>query len=528
MYASDQPARISVRTAVLHLLRSLGMTTIFGNPGSTELPMFREFPPDFRYVLGLQESIVVAMADGYAQATGQAAFVNLHSAAGVGHAMGNVFTAFKNRTPLVITAGQQARSLLQFEPYLFSDRATQLPLPYVKWACEPARAEDVPRAIARAFLVATQPPRGPVFVSIPVDDWEALSEVTEPRQVYAAARPDPAALESLRTALAQSDRPAFVVGAAVDRDGAWDEVVRLAEQYSARVWVSPVSGRCSFPESHRLFAGFLPAFRERIVECLTGHDLILVLGAPVFTYHFQGSGPHVPAGARLIQVTDEPDSAAYAAAGVSIVTGLRLCLQELLKSEQTRPRTLPFPARRPTRVAVGSHAISVDFLMQALTDVRPDDSIIVEEAPSSRHSMQAHLPINRSGGFFTTSSGGLGYGLPAAIGVALGRPERPVIGIVGDGSSMYAIQGLWTAAQLGLPITFVVVNNRRYAAMHEFAALFGISHAVGTDLTGIDFVGLAKSQGCYGVRVQDAGELCGVLDAAIESRAPSLVEVCVE
>ena len=527
MDASEQVARGSVRTAVLQLLRSLEMTTIFGNPGSTELPMFRDFPADFRYILGLQESIVVAMADGYAQATGQAVVVNLHSAAGVGHAMGNVFTAFKNRTPLVITAGQQARSLFQFEPYLFSDRATQLPLPYVKWACEPARAEDVPRAIARAILIASQPPRGPVLVSIPVDDWDVSSQMIEPRQVYASARPDPAALESLRFALAQCDRPVFVVGAAVDRDGAWDEVVRLAEQHSARVWVSPVSGRCSFPESHPLFAGFLPAFRERIVERLTGHDLILVLGAPVFPYHFQGSGPHIPAGAKLIHVTDEPDCAASAAAGVSIVTGLRLCLQELLKSQRTRPRALPIPTDRPPRV-LSSHTISVDLLMQTLSDVRPADSIIVEEAPSSRASMQAHLPINRSGGFFTTSSGGLGYGLPAAIGVALACPERAVIGIVGDGSSMYAIQGLWTAAQLALPITFVVVNNRKYAAMHEFAALFGMPPAVGTDLSGLDFVGLAKSQGCQGTRVRDAGELAGALDVAIRSRAPSLVEVCVE
>ena len=165
---SDQP---TVREAVLQLLRGLGITTIFGNPGSTELPLFLDFPVDFRYVLGLQESVVVGMADGYAQATGNAAFVNLHSAAGVGHAMGNIFTAHKNRTPMVITAGQQARSILPFEPFLFSAQATELPKPYVKWSCEPARAEDVPLAIARAYYVAMQEPKGPVLVSIPADDW---------------------------------------------------------------------------------------------------------------------------------------------------------------------------------------------------------------------------------------------------------------------------------------------------------------------------------------------------------------------
>ncbi len=159
-----------VREVVFDLFRSFGMTTIFGNPGSTELPMFRDFPADFRYVLGLQEMVAIGMADGYAQSTRNAGLVNLHSATGVGHALGSIFTAYKNQTPLVVTAGQQARSILPFEPFLFAERAPEFPRPYVKWSCEPARAEDVPAAIARAYYTAMQPPRGPTFVSIPVDD----------------------------------------------------------------------------------------------------------------------------------------------------------------------------------------------------------------------------------------------------------------------------------------------------------------------------------------------------------------------
>src|SRR6516162_2302072 len=208
---------MNVRTAVLDLLRAFGMTTIFGNPGSTELPLFRDFPKDFRYVLGLQEAVVVGMADGYAQATRNAAFVNLHSAAGVGHAMGNIFTAYRNRTPLVITAGQQARSILPFEPFLFSAQATELPKPYVKWSCEPARAEDVPLAIARAYYVAMQPPRGPVLVSVPADDWAKPCDAVQPRVVSNEIRPDPRVLALIGDALDASSRPAFVVGAAVDR-----------------------------------------------------------------------------------------------------------------------------------------------------------------------------------------------------------------------------------------------------------------------------------------------------------------------
>src|SRR5215510_1093423 len=218
----------TVREAVVCLLRELGMTTIFGNPGSTELPLFREFPDDFRYVLGLQESVVVGMADGYAQATRNAAIVNLHSAAGVGHAMGNIFTAYRNRMPMVITAGQQARSILPYEPFLFASEATTLPQPYVKWSCEPARGEDVPGAIARAYYVAMQAPCGPTFVSIPVDDWDRTTDRVPGRTVSRVRYPDPALLDAAGDALYRSTRTAIVVGPGVDRDGAWNEVTALA------------------------------------------------------------------------------------------------------------------------------------------------------------------------------------------------------------------------------------------------------------------------------------------------------------
>src|SRR5665647_1648355 len=293
--------RPTVRDAVLNLLRHLGMTAIFGNPGSTELPLFRNFPDDFRYVLGLQEAVVVGMADGYAQATRNASFVNLHSAAGVGHAMGNIFTAHKNRTPMVITAGQQARSILPFDPFLFSGQATELPKPYVKWSVEPARAEDVPLAIARAYYIAMQEPQGPVLVSIPADDWDQPAELVTPRTVSTQTRPDPVVLDQIGAALDASARPVFVIGAAVDRGNAWEEVLRLAERHNARVWSAPMSGRCGFPEDHPLFAGFLPAMREKIVQNLAGHDMIFVIGAPASTYHVVGAGPHVPVGATLCQ-----------------------------------------------------------------------------------------------------------------------------------------------------------------------------------------------------------------------------------
>ncbi|MGH8858331.1 MAG: benzoylformate decarboxylase, partial [Polaromonas sp.] len=487
----------TVREAVLDLLRAFNMTTIFGNPGSTELPLFLGFPPDFRYILGLQESVVVGMADGYAQATHNTAFVNLHSAAGVGHAMGNIFTAHKNRTPMVITAGQQARSILPFDPFLFSGQATELPKPYVKWSIEPARAEDVPLAIARAYYIAMQQPRGPVLVSIPADDWQKPCEPVQARVVSAETRPEPRVLDAIGNMLDAAERPAFVVGAAVDRDQAWDEVVALAERHNAAVWVAPMSGRCGFPEDHRLFAGFLPAMREKIVSLLAGHDVIFALGAAAFTYHVEGFGPHVPPGAQLVQLIEDPGIAAWAPVGTSAVGGIRLGVQDLLARSAPKARALPAP-RQPRPRVEPSALMSVAYVMQTLAELRDPASIVVEEAPSSRPAMQNHLPILHSETFYTMCSGGLGHGLPAAVGVALAKPDKKVIGLIGDGSCMYSIQALWSAAQLKLPITFIVLKNRRYAALQEFAPTFGFKDEEkleGTDLPDLDFLALARGQG---------------------------------
>ncbi|HSW06517.1 benzoylformate decarboxylase [Aquabacterium sp.] len=521
---------MTVRDAVIALMRRFGMTQVFGNPGSTELPLFRNFPADFRYVLGLQEAVAVGMADGYAQATRNAAFVNLHSAAGVGNAMGNIFTAFKNRTPLVITAGQQARAILPFEPFLYSAQATELPKPYVKWSVEPARAEDVPLAIARAYYTAMQEPRGPVLVSIPADDWDRLAPLPAERLVSSESRPEPAVLGRIGDLLDGAARPAFVVGAAVDRGGAWDAVVQLAERHNARVFAAPMSGRCSFPEDHRLFAGFLPALRERIVQLLSGHDVVFAIGAPAFTYHVEGAGPHLPAGAQLCQLIDDPVPAAWAPEGISAVANIRLGLLDLLARPAPAPRVQP-PVREPApriEAPPSGERLSVAYVLQTLAGLRDVADIVVEEAPSARPVMQRHLPITCSETFYTMCSGGLGWSLPAAVGVALAKPGEKVIVLIGDGSSLYSIQALWTAAQLKLPITFIVLNNRRYAALQEFAPVFGFAPGdpvQGTDLHGIDFVGLAKSLGCDGVRIGDAAALQDALATALRSPRPVLVEI---
>lgn len=523
--ASD--GRVTVREATMALLRAHGMTTIFGNPGSTELPMFRDFPPDFRYILGLQECVVIGMADGYAQATRNPAIVNLHSAAGVGHALGNIFTAWKNRTPLVVTVGQQARSILPYDPFLFAQDATLFPKPYVKWAIEPARAEDVPAAIARAIHVAMQPPCGPTFVSIPVDDWDRLCEPVEIRRLSHDRPGDPALLDEAALALAQADRPAFVVGAGVALDQAWEAVVALAERHEARVFVSPHAARNSFPEDHRLFAGHLPAFREPIVERLAGHDLILLLGAPLFTYHAEGFGPHLPDGAKAWQIVDDVDLAAWAPTGTAIVGTVRTSVKRLLAGPNPRPRTPPAAAPRADPLpALGP--LTDALLMQRIAVLRPAGSKLVEEAPSTRGPMQKYLPTTRPDEFYTCASGGLGHGLPASVGVALGAPGVKTIAIIGDGSAMYAIQALWSAAQLDVDLAIIIINNARYEALINFGRAFGLQETVGTRLPALDFVSIANGQGVHGERVDSIEALDAALSRLFTTRGPRLLEVIVD
>ena len=528
------PQRPTVREAFIRLMRELGIDTVFGNPGSTELPMFRDFPADFRYVLGLQESVVVGMADGYAQATRGAAMVNLHSAAGVGHAMGNIFTAFRNQTPLIITAGQQARSILPFDPFLSATQATELPRPYVKWACEPARAEDVPLALLRAYHMAMQPPCGPVFLSIPADDWDRPCDWVHARQVSHAIAPDPRALARLAEELAASRNPAIVVGAGVDRDGAVDRVVRLADQHRAAVFAAPMSARCGFPERHRLFQGFLPAMRESIVKALAPHDFILVLGAPAFSYHVEGAGPHVPPGARLWQVVDDPQVAAWTPVGDSVLASIGLAVDALLQGPAPQRDRLPPPARPMAEPAEASLPMSAAFALQVLDSVRATGDVVVEEAPGSRGTLQRCLPMDGAGTFHTMASGGLGHGMPAAVGVALARQRTGAKGrticLIGDGSSLYSIQALYSAAQLRVPLTFVVLNNRRYAALQDFAPVFGYAPGdkpAGTELPGLDFIALAQGHGVPAQRVEQPAALADALAQARCADGPNLIEVVI-
>jgi benzoylformate decarboxylase len=519
---------LSVRAATHGLLRDLGMTTVFGNPGSTELRFFDGLPPDFRYVLALQESSAVAMADGFAQATRRAAFVNLHSAVGVGHALGSVFTAMRNATPLVLTAGQQTRAMLPTEPFLFAEDAAAFPKPYVKWSVEPARAEDVPAAIARAHHMAVTPPAGPVLVSVPEDDWEIETEPVVVRHVATEFVGDPDALAAVARALGRSERPALVVGPGVDRDGAGAEVVALAERLGAAVWVSPLSGRCSFPEDHPAFAGFLTPQRARLRQQLAPYDVVVVLGAPAFTYHVPGEGPVVADGTTLFQLVDDPAMAAWAPAGTAVLTTLRRGVDRLLAELPAPVGPRSAAGRGPRPDVAPATPLSAAYVLHLLAGLLPPDAVVVEEAPSHRNALHEHLPIRRVGGFAAAASGGLGWALPAAVGWALADPGRRVVCLVGDGSSLYSIQALWTAAQLALPLTVLVLNNGGYGALKALGRAIGIDRPPGVDLPGLDLVAVARGFGCEAGRVTEATALPDVLRGVLAHTGPTLVDIAVD
>jgi benzoylformate decarboxylase len=523
--ASDRS--VTVKQATLELLRAFGISKVFGNPGSTELPFLADWPDDIDYVLGLQEASVIGMADGYAQATRNAAFVNLHSAAGVGNALGNVYTAHRNQTPMVITAGQQARSILPLQAFLQAERASEFPRPYVKYSIEPARAEDVPAAIARAYYVAMQPPCGPTFVSVPIDDWSKPAPPIEARSVSRELGPDPDAMAALVAALSKSKRPALVVGPAVDRAQAVGLMVEVAEKARAAVWVSPFSARSSFPEQHRQFAGFLHASPAQLSDALRQYDLVVVVGAPVFTFHVEGHAAIFDGATTLFQITDDPTSAAVMPVGTSIIATMTPALTMLRDLMPETKRAVPAGRTLPPAPTAGD-PIPVEFLLHALSVAMPADAMLVEEAPSHRPAMQKFLPMRGQDSFYTMASGGLGWSLPASVGIALGYPLRRTVCLIGDGSAMYSIQALWTAAQRKLPLTVVVINNAGYGAMRSFSQVMQVRNVPGLDLPGIDFVKLAQGLGCDAVRVGKAAELAPALKRGLAHAGVSLIEVTVD
>src|SRR6266566_3087385 len=483
------------------------MTTIFGNPGSTELPMLKEFPGDFTYVLGLQELVVVGMADGFAQASGRVTHVNLHTAPGVGNAIGGISNAQANKAPLLITAGQQVRPQITIEANLTNRDAVFAPRPYVKWSHEPPRAADVPGALARAIHHASLPPKGPAFVSIPMDDWGAESDEDIGRNALARAvsgraLPDPAALEVLAQLLHEARNPVLIAGPDIDASGGWDAAVALAEKQRLAVWATPApgGGRLGFPEDHANFQGILPPAIGPASETLAGHDLVLVVGSSVFPYYPYIPGPLLPPGTALVQVTSDPGEAARAPMGTAIVGDVALALERLLELLGPSERPAPQPRALPGEPEE-SEPISGSAAASALAGVWPEDGIAVVETPSSTVALRNRLRLSQPGSYYFSASGGLGFGIAASIGVQLAQRERPVVCVLGEGSAQYGITAFWTAAAYRVPVTFLVLRNEEYMILKWFAEFEQAVGIPGLDLAGVDVAAIANA---YGVPSQEA------------------------
>src|SRR6266851_240953 len=379
---SEKQMTLTVYQATYDLLRKLGLTTIFGNPGSTEQPFLKNFPADFEYVLGLQEATAVAMADGFAQATGRPALLNLHTSAGTGHGMGNIMTAFQNKTPLIITAGQQPREMILCDPYLTNRDETTLPRPWVKWAYQPVRAQDVPGAIMRAYAVALQPPAGPVYLSIPLDDWDkpALGEAVV-RSVSSRYAPDPDRLAEFAKRIRESKRPALIYGQELDRSGGWEAGIQLAEQLRAPVFLAPLAERTSFPQNHPQFQGMLPMAKGPLGHRLRGFDLVVVVGAQIFRYYPYLAGAYIPHGTELLQITSDPSDAGAAAVGDSLLGDAKLTIESLiqlvpLNTDRSLPTPLPANAPLPSPP---NNPLTANEAFAALSELRPDNAIVVQE-----------------------------------------------------------------------------------------------------------------------------------------------------
>jgi benzoylformate decarboxylase len=515
----------TVRDVTYQILRELEMTLIFGNPGSTELPFLRDLPSDFRYVLGLHERSAAGMALGYAMATGKAAFVNLHSIASAGNGLSAFVDATYCHAPLVITTGQQDRRQVLTEPFLVS-RAVDVVKPYVKWACEPLRAEDVPAAIVRGYHLAMQPPMGPVFISIPMDDWTRECHPVAARRVSQTVLPNPEALDAAVQAIDSSSNFALIVGAQIEEDHGWSEALALAEHLQADVYQEPIPSRWTFPRTHGLFRGGLLPAQQPLADQLAKYDTVLVLGAPIFLYYAYVPGHAIRPGTKLFQITNSPLDASAALAGTGIVGNVAAAARYLRHHAKPKSRSVAVVALPPPPEPKPEHPISPAYLFSVLNKVIPPDAIICEECPSSKGDLDRYIRLDQPGSFYSVRTGILGFGVPAAVGLQMANPHRRVICPIGDGSIQYSIQTLWTAAQHNVPVIFIVIRNSDYSALKGFCDFTSVGRNVpGMDIPNIDMVKIAQGYGLAAQEIDRPEDLEPALREAFASKQPRLISV---
>ncbi len=547
--------------AMLQMLADAGVSHLFGNPGTTELPVSDALVDHsrIRYILGLQEVPVMAMADGYAQASQSVGVVNLHISCGLGNAMGMLYNAHRAGTPLLVTAGQQDRRLRFSEPVLWGDMV-QVARPWTKWAAEVDRVEDVPTAIRRAVQTALMPPRGPVFLSIPLDvQLEAAeTDLTPPRPLNPRLRPPVDELRRAAQLLSQAENPGIVVGSRVVEADAVNELVRVAELVGAPVMSESGTshGRLSFPCDHPLSAPGLPVYSPQIFERIKDFDVLFFVGVGVFQlYIYYEPERPIADETKLIHLDSSPWELGknypmdVAVAG-DLKTGLAE-LGEMLHAEQTSAMQQSAADRRDgwSEVHQGlrdelsaqlaeesdERPMTPVTVMDAVARVLPADVAVVEEAvTTTRTYLERVGAIKDPAGYFAHRGWALGWGLGCSIGVQLAWPERPVLALIGEGAAMYGIQALWTAARYKIPVTFVICNNAQYQILKTGATGMQLPHATqgefeGMDLAGpeIDMVQLARSLGLKAERITEPDVLSDKLRESLAGDIPRLFDVSI-
>ena len=542
------------RSLFLRLLEDEGIEHLFGNPGTTELAIMEALGghPKLRYVLGLQEAVVVAMADGYARASGRLAACNVHIAPGLGNAMGALYSAKWFGSPLIVTAGQQEQGHGLTEPMLY-DPLVPIAQPMVKWAVEVARLADLPRIVHRAAKVATTPPTGPVFISLPGDILDAEGEVDpgKPTRVDAAVRPNDAAVERLAQRLLAARNPVLLAGHELATRDAWHEAAALADLLGAPVYQQTCPYAAHFPSEHAAFMGALSRNQRQVRDTLKNHDLLVCLGADVLRMSVWSPVDALPDGMPVVQIGERDwELGKNYPAEIAVRADVRETLRALLpvlRAHRDAPRAAAAEqrlaalagrnwtaqrerARQDALAAAEKRPIDPRWLMTRIAEALPVHAVVVEEGLTSTQSLLGFYPFRDPYCYYGLASGGLGFALPGAVGVSLALPGRPVVAIVGDGSAMYGIQALWTAAHLKLPITYVITNNRGYRILKE--RLVSLRHTekfIGMDVREpeIDFTALARSMGVTAQRITDPRDFDGALADAVHSGTPHLIEVMV-
>ena len=536
MYAAAVSAAVSagsVRDAAFEVLRDRGLTTLFANPGSTELHLLADLPDDLHFVLGLHEASVVGMATGWAIGRGEPALAILHTTAGLGNAVGALATARVNRAPLVVLVGQQDRRHLAFEPFL-AGRLHGLAGEYPVWVDQPVRPQDVPGSIERACHEAVTA-GGPALVIVPMDDWAVEADDSRERaaagRVVRARAADSEAVAELAELIADAKAPALVVGAGADDAATWQALVALAERLRCPVWQESFGARAGFPQDHPFFAGHLPADRTRLRRTLSPHDLVLVVGAPVFRQYPYLDGPLVESGTRVALVSDDPVEVHRSPADLAVLAAPAAVCAELARLVPERAGDAPTPFNRPAAPEPpgAGEPLRAGHVLAGIAERLPRDAVLIEETPSNRPELCARIPAREPLGFLSAAMGGLGFALPAAVGLRLSRPDRPVAAIVGDGSSLYAIQALWSAAHYGAGALFVILSNGGYAVMDRLVEQQGASGPWPT--VGVDVAGLSRAFGCPARTIATYDDLNQTLDEVLpalgERNEPLLLEVTV-